>query len=172
MSRRSFLISISVVDAASSLVSTKPAGSVCHDGKCVNVRFSNVPCFVFGLDLPLEVPGIGTLTVDVAYGGMIYVLVNAAALGFSIVPDEAADMVDMGEAIKAGVTRNKQAGQGNGLAGTLSIATGSGGSFSIISGRGRLNVFHDPKTSHLAARSLSNSRLFGCLKSSARHFLE
>lgn len=73
----------------------------CRDGKCVSVRFANVPCFVFGLDLPLEVPGIGTLTVDVAYGGMIYVLVNAAALGFSIAPDEAADMVEVGEAIKA-----------------------------------------------------------------------
>jgi proline racemase len=73
----------------------------CRDGKCLNVRFANVPCFVFGLDLALEVPGIGTLTVDVAYGGMIYVLVNAAALGFSVVPDEAADMVEVGEAIKA-----------------------------------------------------------------------
>lgn len=73
----------------------------CRDGKCLNVRFANVPCFVFGLALPLEVPGIGTLTVDVAYGGMIYVLVNAAALGFSVAPDEAADMVEVGEAIKA-----------------------------------------------------------------------
>jgi proline racemase len=73
----------------------------CRDGKCLNVRFANVPCFVFGLDLPVEVPGIGTLTVDVAYGGMIYVLVNAAALGFAIVPDEAAEMVEVGEAIKA-----------------------------------------------------------------------
>jgi len=53
------------------------------------------------------------------------------------------DTEALGEAIKAGVTRNKQAGQGNGLAGTLKIATASGGSFSIVSGRGRLNVFHD-----------------------------
>ncbi|MEZ5866481.1 MAG: proline racemase family protein [Geminicoccaceae bacterium] len=41
------------------------------------MAFRNVPSFVFGLDLPLEVEGLGTLTVDVAYGGMIYVLVDA-----------------------------------------------------------------------------------------------
>lgn len=57
----------------------------------------------------------------------------------------------LGEAIKAGVTRNKEAGQGNGLAGTLRIATASGGSFSICSGIGRLNVFHDPRSSQLAS---------------------
>jgi proline racemase len=73
----------------------------CRDGKCINVRFSNVPCFVFGLDQQVEVPGIGTLTVDVAYGGMIYVLVDAATVGFSVEPDEAAEMVEVGEAIKA-----------------------------------------------------------------------
>ncbi|MGF6875821.1 proline racemase family protein [Paraburkholderia sp. MM5477-R1] len=88
------------------LVLEAPGGLVkvqaeCRDGKCLNVRFANVPCFVFGLDLPLEVPGLGTLTVDVAYGGMIYVLVNAASAGFSVAPDEAADMVEIGETIKA-----------------------------------------------------------------------
>ncbi|KVQ50913.1 MULTISPECIES: proline racemase family protein [Burkholderia cepacia complex] len=72
----------------------------CRDGKCVNVRFSNVPCFVFGLDLPVEVPGLGTLKVDVAYGGMIYVLVDAQAVGFAIEPDEAGQMVEIGERIK------------------------------------------------------------------------
>jgi len=88
------------------LVLEAPGGLVevqaeCRDGKCLNVRFANVPCFVFGLDLPVEVPGLGTLTVDVAYGGMIYVLVDAASVGFSVEPSEAADMVKIGEAIKA-----------------------------------------------------------------------
>lgn len=73
----------------------------CQGGKCVSVKFSNVPCFVFGLDQHIEVPGLGTLKVDVAYGGMIYVIVDAAALGFSVKPDEAAKMVEIGEAIKA-----------------------------------------------------------------------
>lgn len=73
----------------------------CKDGKCVSVKFSNVPCFVFGLDKFIEVPGLGTLKVDVSYGGMIYVLADAQSLGFSITPDEAADLVSVGETIKA-----------------------------------------------------------------------
>lgn len=73
----------------------------CQGGKCISVKFSNVPCFVFGLDRHIEVPGLGTIKVDVAYGGMIYVIVDAASLGFSIKPDEAARMVEIGEAIKA-----------------------------------------------------------------------
>lgn len=43
----------------------------------------------------------------------------------------------IGEAIKAGVTRNKEVGQGNGLAGSLRITTMTGGSFDITSGLGR-----------------------------------
>jgi proline racemase len=82
-----------------------PAGLVpitaeCRDGKCVNVTFNNVPAFVFALDRPVDVPGLGKIVVDVAYGGMIYALVDAAALGFEIVPKEARALVELGERIK------------------------------------------------------------------------
>jgi anti-sigma regulatory factor (Ser/Thr protein kinase) len=50
----------------------------------------------------------------------------------------------LGEAVKAGVTRNSDAGQGNGLAGTLRIAVGSGGSFKLTSGRAQLEVIRPP----------------------------
>ena len=42
----------------------------CRDGRCESVEFTNVPCFADRLDAPLEVEGLGTLTVDVAYGGI------------------------------------------------------------------------------------------------------
>ena len=48
------------------------------------------------------------------------------------------DIQAMGEAIKAGVTRNPQVGQGNGLAGSLRVATMTGGSFELTSGFGKL----------------------------------
>jgi proline racemase len=89
---------IATLEAPGGLIRVK---AECRDGKCRNVTFDNVPCFVFGLDLPVDVPGIGKLMVDVAYGGMIYVLVDAAALGFAIKPDEARRLVDVGEQIKA-----------------------------------------------------------------------
>lgn len=46
----------------------------------------------------------------------------------------------IGEAMKQGVTRSKDIGQGNGLAGALRIATGAGGSFNVLSHRGEVLV--------------------------------
>jgi proline racemase len=82
-----------------------PAGLVpitaeCRDGKCRSVTFENVPAFVFGLDQVVDVPGLGKLVVDVAYGGMIYALVDATELGFEIIPKEARALVELGERIK------------------------------------------------------------------------
>ncbi len=72
----------------------------CRDGKVLQVKFRNVPAFVQFLDAPIEVKGVGTLTVDVAYGGMHYAVVDAARLGFAITPDEARDICIMGEKVR------------------------------------------------------------------------
>ena len=53
------------------------ARAVCRDGRCESVEFTNVPCFADRLDAPLEVEGFGSLTVDVAYGGMWYAIADA-----------------------------------------------------------------------------------------------
>jgi len=53
------------------------------------------------------------------------------------IPTLSSDAQAIAEAIKAGVTRNKNVGQGNGLAGSLRITTMTGGSLDIISGTGR-----------------------------------
>lgn len=87
------------------LVMEAPAGLVrvtaeCRNGKCVNVTFDNVPGFVFALDGKIDVPGLGTINVDVAYGGMIYCLVDAESLGFRLDLSEAAQLVEVGERIK------------------------------------------------------------------------
>jgi proline racemase len=82
-----------------------PAGIVrvraeCGGGKCRRVSFRNVPSFVMHSQKPVEVPGFGTISVDVAYGGMIYVIVDAEALGFRLDRREARALVDAGERIK------------------------------------------------------------------------
>ena len=59
-----------------------------------------MPCFVEQLDAALEVEGLGTLAVDVAYGGMWYAIADAKALGFEIEPEEARDLSLAGEAIR------------------------------------------------------------------------
>ncbi|HSB85051.1 MAG TPA: proline racemase family protein [Ilumatobacteraceae bacterium] len=82
-----------------------PAGPVdivaeCRGGKCVSVTLKNVPAFAFAIDAPLEVDGLGSIDIDIAYGGMIYAIVDAAELGFDIVPDEARDLAVLGEQIR------------------------------------------------------------------------
>jgi trans-L-3-hydroxyproline dehydratase len=76
------------------------ARAACRDGRCESVEITNVPSFAERLDAPLEVDGLGTLTVDVAYGGMWYAIADAAALGFAIEPDEARDLSLAGERIR------------------------------------------------------------------------
>ncbi len=55
-------------------------------------------------------------------------------------PNLRTELTAIGEAIKAGVTRNPKFGQGNGLAGSLRITNLTGGSLEILSGNGRLKV--------------------------------
>jgi proline racemase len=77
------------------------ARAACRDGRCESVEFTNVPCFVEHLDAALDVEGLGTLSVDVAYGGMWYAIADARALGFAIEPHEARDLSLAGERIRA-----------------------------------------------------------------------
>jgi proline racemase len=72
----------------------------CESGKARSITIRNVPCFAERLDAPLEVEGVGAISVDVAYGGMFYALVDATALGFEIRPDEARDLAALGEKVR------------------------------------------------------------------------
>jgi proline racemase len=67
----------------------------------VRVTFENVPAFAVHLDSNIEVPHLGTVKVDVAYGGMFYVIADAAALGLQLTPDNGRDIVRVGEMVKA-----------------------------------------------------------------------
>jgi len=68
----------------------------CRNGKAERIRVRNVPSFADKLDVALEVEGFGTLTVDTAYGGDSFVLVDAAALGLELRPDQARDLAQVG----------------------------------------------------------------------------
>ena len=80
----------------------------CRDGKVENVTIHNVPSFLDRSDAKLEVTGVGTLTVDTAYGGDSFVIVAAEGLGFKVSPDEARDIAKVG--IKITNAANEQLG--------------------------------------------------------------
>ena len=83
-----------------------PAGLVrvradCAEGKVRRVTFRNVPAFAAYLERTIEVPHLGGVVVDVAYGGMFYVIADAEPFGLRLTPDEVRDIVRIGEMIKA-----------------------------------------------------------------------
>lgn len=78
--------------------------ATCRDGKAQSIRVTNHPSFAARLDARIEVAGLGTLTVDTAYGGDSFVLVDAVALGFALTPDEAADLTRTGMLIRRAAT--------------------------------------------------------------------
>ena len=83
------------------LVLEAPGGVIeimarCENGRVLDVTVRNLPAFVDRQDLLLEVAGLGTLRVDTAFGGDSFVIVDAADLGFRLVPDEARELVEAG----------------------------------------------------------------------------
>lgn len=93
------------IEAPAGLVAVTAA---CENGKAKSITVRNVPSFADKLDASLEVEGIGTLTVDTAYGGDSFVIADARALGFSVQPGEARDIAATGAKITAAA--NEQLG--------------------------------------------------------------
>jgi proline racemase len=85
-----------VLETAAGLIC---ATATCRDGRCERVTFDGVPSFVEALDVPLNVAGLGDITVDVAYGGCYYVLVDSAKLGVKLDRRSARQVVEAGTAI-------------------------------------------------------------------------
>jgi len=97
---------VEMIEPVTELTLESPAGLIrvraeCRDGKVTGVTFRNVASFAIYLDAPIEVPQLGTVKVDVAYGGMFYVIADALSLGLEIVPDRGRDIVRIGEMVKA-----------------------------------------------------------------------
>jgi proline racemase len=97
---------IPMQEPVTSLTLETPAGLIgvraeCRAGKVTRVAFRNVPAFAVHLDAAIEVKTLGRVTVDVAWGGMFYVIADAAPFGLRLTPDEGRDITRIGELIKA-----------------------------------------------------------------------
>jgi proline racemase len=85
-----------VLETAAGLVRTV---AECRDGRCVRVTLDGVPSFVEDLDVKLDVPGLGVVTVDIAYGGCYYVLIDADQLGVTLDRASARQVVERATAV-------------------------------------------------------------------------
>jgi trans-L-3-hydroxyproline dehydratase len=90
-----------------------PAGLVrafarIEDGRVISVRFHNVPSFVVTLDQELEVPGLGRVRYDLAYGGAFYAYVDAADVGLRCDPGHFRQLIEKGIAVKQAVMADRE----------------------------------------------------------------
>jgi proline racemase len=97
---------VAVTEPVTELVLETPAGVISvqaavRDGRCQSVTFTNVPAYAAHLDATIEVPQLGSVTVDVGWGGMFYVIAEASRFGLELEPAEGADITRVTEMLKA-----------------------------------------------------------------------
>jgi proline racemase len=78
-----------------------PAGLVraratCADGKCERVTLDMPPAFADRLDAVVAVEGLGSVTVDITFGGIFYGLIDPTQFGLDIAPENARKLVEIG----------------------------------------------------------------------------
>ncbi len=96
---------VDMVEPITELTLEAPAGLIlvradCVNGKVTRVAFRNVPAFVVHLGREIDVPGIGIVPVDVAWGGMFYAIADGDALGIDLSADNGAEIVRVSEMIR------------------------------------------------------------------------
>ena len=98
---------IPMVEPVTSFTLEAPAGLIeidaaCSNGKATEITLKNQPAFVApgGLDVKINVPTFGEVSVDVAYGGMWYCIVDAQSMGLVLSPASGKEICRLGEMVK------------------------------------------------------------------------
>ena len=96
---------IPMVEPVTELVLEAPAGLIkvkadCRNGKVRQVTFENVPAFAMHLDVEIDVPHLGQVVVDIAWGGMFYVIADAKQLGIELSSENGGEIARLSEMIR------------------------------------------------------------------------
>jgi proline racemase len=96
---------VQAVEPETSVVFDTPVGLVhtrarFEGGRVHEVAFNSTPVFVCQLGVPLWVPGLGELPVDVVYSGGFFALVEAHRTGVELVPTSAGALADLGTRLR------------------------------------------------------------------------
>ncbi len=92
------------IDTPAGLVTARARISAGH---VKSVYFHNVPSFVLALDEEAEVPGLGRVRYDLAFGGAFYAYVQAAEVGLNCTPEDLRQLIEKGMAIKRAVMASR-----------------------------------------------------------------
>jgi proline racemase len=82
-----------VLDTPSGLVQAR---AQIEGDRVTSVAFDNVPSFVYRSAVELAVPEVGDLVVDIVFGGLFFVFVNAEQVEIDLVPRNAGRLADLG----------------------------------------------------------------------------
>ena len=101
-----------VISPTTTIKIDSPAGLITayaniEDDKVVSVSFHNVPSYVAAPDEVVDVPGLGRVRYDLAFGGAFYAYVNAGDVGLTCTPRDYRPLIETGMAIKNAVIKNK-----------------------------------------------------------------
>jgi trans-L-3-hydroxyproline dehydratase len=104
---------LTITEPETTIAIDTPAGQVVatasvFGGVVRGVRFRNVPSFVLELDARVEVPGLGEVGYDLAFGGAFYAYVDVAAVGLTCTPADASGLIEMGRLIKKAVNASRE----------------------------------------------------------------
>jgi len=110
------LLEIGLIPMTSPITTVKidaPAGLITAYARIENnhvnsVYFHNVPSFVLALDEIIEVPGLGEVKYDIAFGGAFYAYVQAEDIGLRLIPDDYRQLIEKGMSIKQTIMKNRQ----------------------------------------------------------------
>jgi proline racemase len=99
---------VKVTEPVTSIVLDTPAGLVrakvaVADGVAKAVTIQNVPSFLYKSDVKVDVPELGEVVLDIAYGGNFYAIVPAERAGLEITPRCAKEIVRKGCLIREAI---------------------------------------------------------------------
>jgi proline racemase len=99
---------VEVTEPVTTVALDTPAGLITvrvevADGRAGAVTLRNVPAFVLSIDTEVDVPGLGTVTYDMAFGGNFYALLPAASVGLAPHPEHAERLIDVGRQIMTAI---------------------------------------------------------------------
>jgi len=99
---------VKAVEPLTYLTLDTPAGRVqaeatVQNGRVKKVKIRNVPSFLYRKDVEVEVPGLGWLTLDIAYGGNFYGILPAQAVGLTLEKGQGQKLIEAGMQIMAAV---------------------------------------------------------------------
>ncbi|MCF8008816.1 MAG: proline racemase family protein [Halanaerobiales bacterium] len=101
---------IEPVEPVTKITLDTPAGLVkvkvnVKDNVAREVSFTNIPSFLFLKQKKIKVKKMNTITVDIAYGGNFYIIVDESDLGEKLIPECSNKIIEKANIIKSAVNK-------------------------------------------------------------------